>query len=82
MVPGALIRGIGGEVAAADPDPLDGLAGAFTDTLERPNRTSTAASRWRMELAAKIGTGTLARAVVAAGTLGATNSSGAESAGF
>jgi hypothetical protein len=31
-----------------------------------------------MELAAKIGTGTLARAVVAAGTLGATNSSGAE----
>jgi hypothetical protein len=73
-VPGELLAGIGGEVAAKIPNPLDGLAQCFTNTLDNPSSTGAAASFARMEQALQFGDATLAQALDASETLGASNS--------
>lgn len=73
-LPAAIIHGTGGEVALAEPLGHDAAGQCFKDTLKNPTTTGVAASRARMELAADAGSRTLAMAMDAAETLGASNS--------
>jgi len=72
VMPAPIIRGIGGEVTLAKGEGQ--RLCQFIETLELPTVTSAAASRARMEQAAGIGDNTLAQALDAAETLGASNS--------